>query len=287
MVGFDTRRETFLELVGEGAGGFVARAGLGRHDDLADVAYVDLVDSGEGRLGVVAPLGGPKSGQEALADRLQDLGRDLGLRSSPSAHVLLLDPLAEPRHPVAQHQARQRLLDLGKIAQYCIPMRSAGSKALGPGARRGGWTLAAVLVGAAGTILTPLGPIVATAGSAAPVIAPATLAISGATAAGASWATIGSASLAGELGRHAPFVASCTQDLQRLGHRPFLLGRQHGRDDDPVDAELGFGSDHVADRRTVVEQPSVELAAGLSGPGGTPGVRAVISFARELDLEPS
>src|SRR5439155_19968136 len=131
----------------------------------------------------------------------------------------------------------------------------------------------------------PLRPVAAVATALGPRRPPA-LRSGGPVAVAVPWS--GPVAPGDEARRHEALGPLLTTHLDPLGLRALLLARgKDRRDRDPVDLELGLGTDEVADLRTLEEERGVEHALRLLGPGRAPRPRAVVARARKLDVDPA
>ena len=106
--------------------------GRGRHDR-AQVAQVELVDHGLGRVGPVEPVGHADPGEQVLRQRL-DAGRlDGRLAFRGEGRVLVLQRLAHAREAGAEELVGDGLLLLGECRHQGLPMGAARLEPLGLG----------------------------------------------------------------------------------------------------------------------------------------------------------
>ena len=104
-----------LQLGRKIAGGLVASdhriIGCGNH--AAQIAQVELVEIGLGRVGPVEPLGDSQLREQLLGHRQHPCGRDLVVPLCFEARVLLVDRLADRRDAALQGAFCNRALCLG------------------------------------------------------------------------------------------------------------------------------------------------------------------------------
>ena len=74
---FDSLLQTGLEFLCERSSLIVLRAVLGSHDDLSEIAKINLIDAGHRCFGVVTPFCAAETGEKVLTDRFEHLWRNL------------------------------------------------------------------------------------------------------------------------------------------------------------------------------------------------------------------
>ena len=85
-------------------------------------------------------------------------------------------------------------------------------------------------------------------------------------------------------------VAARSDDLDPLDAAAVVLfdpGRLHTDDGDPLELEVGLGSQDVAHLGHRREESTVERALRLFGPRGAPGPGSVLATAGQLDIDPA
>ena len=136
MLGLHPCRQSGPEALGQGPGLVGPGGPIGGHDHRSQVAQVDLVDPGRGRVGPVVPFGRLELGGDALGQRDERIGFDGG---EPFGSGLLVHPADGFPHP--GHPASQDLFSQGALI---VRQRLQGSPAMNPlrleplGAGRGG-----------------------------------------------------------------------------------------------------------------------------------------------------
>ncbi len=302
MLGFDPGTEPGLQLLGERSAFFVLRPVLGGNDNLADVAQVNIANTGEGGLGVVTPLCGTQTWEQTLTDGFEHLGRNLGLRAGSGEFVLPFDGGTQAGHTVSEHDPGKRTLHFRDLVERCIAVNTPCAKPLRLGLGCLLWTFparaivaptsttSATVVASAATLVAV--PSIAATVAGATVVASTTSTAASALVATASTAiaaisTVVSTTLADQLSGDAALVPACAQDLEHLWHGTLRLRRLHANDCHAIDAELGIGTHDIANGCTLVQKRSVEVALGLFGSGGSPCVGTVFAFTGELYFEAS
>ena len=291
MLGVDASREALLELFGKRTTFIVACAVVSSDNNLANVAKVNLGDSFECGLGIVAPFSAAEAGKEMLTNRFEHLRWDFWLTGLGRFNVLGLDQGTKPWDAVTEDNTSERALHLGKPVQYGVTMYSACAQPLWLRARWptiASWaTLVAaslVTATAASTAFAVSTSTVAIAASTAFAIAATSVAIAASTATTVSVAastaavSIPTTTFTNELGGDTAAVVAGTKDFERLLLLPLLLGRHDCRDEHTIDGKVGVDTHNIAHGRSLVEEASVEDALGLFGPGLSPGVGTIITF---------
>ena len=132
LVNLEALSQTGSQALGQGPGLLGSGRPVGRGDHRADVAQVDLGDSGEGRIGPVVPLSRLQHWGELLSKREDRLGVDLRETVGCRLGVHALDGFAHSRHARPEHLAGQGLLVLGKGRQRRPAMDSLGLESGAP-----------------------------------------------------------------------------------------------------------------------------------------------------------
>src|SRR5581483_2749720 len=297
----DAACERVAQLRGERSRVVVARRRVGRHDDRAEVAQVELVDVGERRFGTVTPLGRAQARSQLLRERQQLLAVDRRLVALLAGGVLLVDRLAHGGDVARQHLLGDGAVLRGQLLEHGGAMGAPGAEPLGLGLLRlldawaGRPARSALRSFAVGPALAPFAsPFTSRFTIAAPstigTLAP--LAAVRAVAA-VAWTSITAASLAA-LATHQRrrdeivVAARAAQHFDALGLVASLrLDGRERHDRDAVEIEVGVGAQHVADLRATGNERGVDHTAGFAGTRGAPRPRSVTAVAGELDVDPA
>ena len=286
MLLLDTLGEPVTELLSERTGLVVTGAGVGGHDDRAEVAEIELGEDAQRVVGLVAPLGGTELGEQTLGQGDEFVTVDLGEALSLVELVLLVDGLADCRDTAAEHVLGDRALLGRKRVEHGVAVGATGTEALGAGLGLGGGATRAIAAGAtrasvttgtvavaAGTITIAARTVAVAAGAVAPVT---TIAVTAATPA-----------LGGEGLGHERLVLAGADDLERLELvLAGVLGREDRQDVDAVDEDVGVGPQDVTDLRAFGELRGLDLTLGHLRPCLAPGPHPIGAGAGQFDFKP-
>lgn len=289
MFGIDTGRQAFFELLGQCAALVVLGTVLSCDHNLADVAKVDLTNSGHGSFSVIAPFSAAQAGEQVLANRLEHLWWNFGLSCLCSHSILFLDQCTQAGNAVTQDDACQRALHLWKFLEQGITMYPTSSQALGLGSL---W--APVVATWPVVVATAPIPLVVSASTAA--ISTATLATSTATftstiaittaftttvsttatittaaitstttttvaststTAAIAATALATSTLANELGSDPTLILARAENLECLLRGTLGLWRKDADNKHPVDGEFGVYPHDVANGGTFVQERAI------------------------------
>ena len=324
VLAVDARAQALTQSLREGATLLVSRGSISRHDDGANVAQIDLVDSGQRGIGLVAPLRGAQARHQLFGECHQTVGTHLGLSFGASRLVLLVDGLTHCGHAASQDLLGNEALRVRKLGQRRIAMGARRAQANDLRRERGSGTIAARRTSACtfrtrATTLTlrprrtisarratiTIGTTCAlgtrattltlrprrTIGTRGPTISVGTVTTRATITVGpvTTGATIGvaSAPLFDQRARYQLFVATGTDDVDAFGLGAHAFCRQNRRNAQSLEVALGVDPQDVADLGAGGKHGTVDLTFGLLGPGRAPGPRSVGARACELDVDPA
>ena len=257
----DSGVKAFAQLLGDRSGLVVACCVLGGDENGSQIADVDLVDTGERRVGPVPPLGRLDLGQQTLGEGDQGVGLDLWSAFAGGPGVLSLDLFAHRGDTATRHRLGNNTLLFGQTVDQGLPVNSPRPKLLRLGACGSVVSITTrtsiAAIASAFAAISPAALVAVTALTTATTIAvlPRSAAVATATATATAAALAAVAAALGELGGDAFEGAARAEQLDALGLwlATAALGGHDGGDEDAVDFEGGGGADDGADRDTVVE----------------------------------
>ena len=293
--------QRLLERGDQVAGALVAGHGgiLGGGDDTAQVAQVELVDVGRRGVSPVEPFGDAQPRQQLLGEREHSGRGNLRLALRPEPCVLLVYGLAD-RGKTALHGALgDGALLLGEVGEHRGAMDPSGLEPLGLRALRHlGWRGERRAVGTLGTraAVGAVAPWTAIVGGRRTISTWGVLAVgtrralasrpAGAIAPVAAIPTV-AALTAGELLGDLFERTIGGQQFEEVVLRRLLLDRGHREDGQPVELDVGLGTEHVSHGGIGGEEGAVDDPARLAGAGGAPRPATVRAAAGEFDVDPS
>ena len=287
LILIDPRSDGVADLVGERAGLVGPCRRLGGDDDGTQIAQIEVGHTGQRRVGTIVPLGFLQAGQQLLGQLHQGSGVDGRATFGLVASVLLVHGLADTGDATTKHLLGDGALRLGEARQRRVAMLAPWPEPLG--LRLGRQRRLAGAVGPALTVAAAATTAVVVTATAATTLTVTTFAATAAAAASAAAVTIAAttAALGLQLGRHATLVAPRAEHLEPFRLLALALGGQDRGDLDPVDEELGFDPQFLADGCAVGQQRRRDDALGLPGANGAPGPGFVVSDGGQLDIDPA
>ena len=311
MFGLDSSGKAIFQLLRERSALVVLGSVVRSDDHFANIAKVDVANSGQRRFSIVTPLGATKPGEEVLTDRFEHLWRNLGLSVRCGFLVLRFDNVAQSRNAIAKNDACEWTLHVREALEQRISVDTAWAKpfrlwpsrtivatwaAFAAAATASSsvtisftaWT--AISATSSSTILTALAAwTTITAASfaiaaASSSVTASTTAIAITTASSSVTAsttaiTVTTAALADQLRRDPADILAGSEDLEGLLLYSLGLWWENVRDEHPVDRKFCVDAHDVANTRALVQQGAIEVTFGLLCSGLSPGVGTIITFA--------
>ena len=308
---------------GQGPGLVVAGGGVGRDHHRAQVAKVEVLGVGQGRVGAVAPLRRAEPGEQALG-QLEEL-RAVDGRLAAGGPLLVLGrrwPGAPPGSRRAGPPRRWAAARPGSSASTALRCARPGRRRLGfgpLGQRRGSGPARAASLPPSGRSLrgrrspsgrslrgrrSPSGRSVrgrrSPSGRSVRGRGHRRRSLRAAVAVGPVGAGPAVAAVAPVAPVAADFDTSWVVTSWSSSRRPEPrismrsgsvrlagLGGAQREDRDALDVDLGLGPEDVADLGAVGHERGLDDAAGLLGPSGAPRPGTIAAITRQLDLDPA